>query len=257
MVEIVFLGTGGGRFNLIAQRRGTGGFRINGLINFHVDPGPGALIACKKFRQDPRKVDVLVVSHNHVDHTTDSGAMVEAMTLHHWKPKGMAIGSKSAMQGDSHGDRGISHYHLKRLQSAQIAIPGKAITLHKDGKKAKLIPTRTQHEDKTGIGFVLEMEGKRIGYTSDTEYFEGISAQYKGCDALIINNLKREKDGVPGHLSSLDTIRILREAKPKAAYLTHMGLTLLKYGPEKEARRIEKESGVRTVAAKDGMRVTV
>jgi hypothetical protein len=45
MFEIVFLGTGGGRFSMITQKRRTGGLRvISEKMNVHVDPGPGALI---------------------------------------------------------------------------------------------------------------------------------------------------------------------------------------------------------------------
>ncbi len=41
-MKITFLGTGGGRFSAISQRRMTGGFRIDNLNgkNYHVDPGP-------------------------------------------------------------------------------------------------------------------------------------------------------------------------------------------------------------------------
>ena len=44
-IELVFLGTGGGRFATITQKRRTGGIRlISNRLNIHIDPGPGALI---------------------------------------------------------------------------------------------------------------------------------------------------------------------------------------------------------------------
>ena len=45
-MKLTFLGSGGGRFSAISQRRMTGGFRIDNLggKNYHIDPGPGALI---------------------------------------------------------------------------------------------------------------------------------------------------------------------------------------------------------------------
>ena len=45
-MKLQFLGTGGGRFATISQKRMTGGFRIDdmGKRNIHVDPGPGALV---------------------------------------------------------------------------------------------------------------------------------------------------------------------------------------------------------------------
>ena len=45
-MKITFLGTGGGRFSAISQRRMTGGFRIDKFKgkNYHFDPGPGGLV---------------------------------------------------------------------------------------------------------------------------------------------------------------------------------------------------------------------
>lgn len=256
-MEIVFLGTGGGRWNLISQARRTGGLRINGPINIHVDPGPGALIACHDFRQDPTKVQLLVVTHNHIDHVNDAGVIAEAMSCYALRKKGWLIGSKSVILGDEKGDKGISNYHMNALARVLVAVPGKKICVNIGGKKALLTPTRVKHDDKTGFGFTLEMGGKKIGYTSDTEYFEGIAAQYSGCDILIANSLKSKDDGVPGHLFTWGTIKLFKQAQPKLGIIAHMGMRLIKSGPEKEAQKIQKESGVRTIAAKDGMRIDV
>jgi phosphoribosyl 1,2-cyclic phosphodiesterase len=225
-MEIVFLGTGGGRFNLIEQYRRTGGFRINGPIIFHVDPGPGALISSKLFGQDPSNVDVIISTHNHIDHVNDIGLLVEAMVL-------------------------------QKLKLSHIAIPGKPINLKKGGARATVLPTKTRHDDETGVGFVLGMGGARIGYTSDTEYFDGIAEQYLGCDVLILNLLKKAHDGIPGHMATDDAEKILRIAKPKLAIITHMGLSLLKSGPESEAKKLGAQSGVTTVAATDGLKISI
>lgn len=256
-MEIVFLGTGGGRWNLISQARRTGGFRINGSLDIHVDPGPGALIACRDFGQDPSKVKLLVVTHNHIDHVNDAGVIAEAMSGYSLQKRGWLIGSKSVILGDKNGDKGVSNYHMGALSHVEVATPGKEIRVEISGRKALLAPTRVKHDDRTGFGFTLEMDGKKIGYTSDTEYFEGIAGQYRGCDMLIANNLKSKDDGVPGHLFSGGTIKLFRQASPKLGVIAHMGMRLIKSGPEKEAQKIEKESGVRTIAATDGMKIGV
>jgi phosphoribosyl 1,2-cyclic phosphodiesterase len=256
-MEIVFLGTGGGRFNLIEQYRRTGGFRINGPIIFHVDPGPGALISSKLFGQDPSNVDVIISTHNHIDHVNDIGLLVEAMVLRSRAKKGEIIGSKEVIDGDCKGDKGITNYHLQKLKLSHIAIPGKPINLKKGGARATVLPTKTRHDDETGVGFVLGMGGARIGYTSDTEYFDGIAEQYLGCDVLILNLLKKAHDGIPGHMATDDAEKILRIAKPKLAIITHMGLSLLKSGPESEAKKLGAQSGVTTVAATDGLKISI
>ncbi|MCX8198061.1 MAG: MBL fold metallo-hydrolase [Candidatus Micrarchaeota archaeon] len=258
MVEIVFLGTGGGRVNLIFQKRRTAGFRINGSLKIHVDPGPGTLAACKQFGQDPRKTDALVVTHNHIDHVNDASLIAEAMSNYALSKNGFLVASKSVIDGDENGDRGISRYHQSKIAHVHAAKPGLPINLSgKAGKSAIVYPTKVEHNDPTGFGFVLKIDGKSIGYTSDTEYFPGLSEQFEGCDLLIANVIKPAKDSLDGHLHSQTAARLFSEAKPKMAVITHIGMKLMKAGPEKEAARISKASGIPTIAASDGMRLKI
>ncbi|MFA6213812.1 MAG: MBL fold metallo-hydrolase [Candidatus Micrarchaeia archaeon] len=258
-MEIVFLGTGGGRFNLISQVRRTGGFLLKGSLQMHVDPGPGALVACKAFSQDATKTGVVVVTHNHIDHLNDAALMLEAINCFPGRKKGELVASKSILAGDEYGEKGISSYFLEKLSSARVAVPGKPLALGSGRKAAALLPTPVKHEDGTGFGFVLEMDGARVGYTSDTEYFPALSRHFSGCDALIANNLKPSRDAIGGHLFTSDTARLLSGCSkpPKLCVITHLGMSLLKAGPEKEAEKIEKASGVRTIAAEDGMEIAV
>jgi len=255
MVEILFLGTGGGRFNLISQLRRTAGFCICGSFNIYVDPGPGALVACKEFSFDLSKVNFLVVTHNHIDHTNDAGLIAEAMSDYSRKKRGWLIASKSVIKGDELGDRGITNYHMNKLEHVRVARHGQKIEIRAGKRRATLVPVKVRHEDSSGFGFVLKMDGKRIGYTSDTEYYAGISKHYSNCDLLIANNLKSADDSVPGHLYGSTTARLLSESKPKAAVITHLGRRLIISGPQNEAKRISRLSGVKTTAAKDGMRI--
>jgi len=252
-MEIVFLGTGGGRFNLISQLRRTGGFAILGSTRFHVDPGPGALAACHEFSIDPKKTDAVVVTHNHIDHLNDAELMLEAINCYPDQKRGILVSTKSVLVADEFGERSISTYFTRKAERAHVVAQGKQIAL----KGAVLTPTPVRHEDKTGFGFVLEMDGARIGYTSDTEYFPSLPKHFPRCDILIANNLKAGADGVPGHLYSTTTAKLLSECSPKLCVLSHMGRSLIKSGPAAEAKKIEAQSGVRTIAAEDGMRLDV
>ncbi|MFA6908199.1 MAG: MBL fold metallo-hydrolase, partial [Candidatus Micrarchaeia archaeon] len=170
-MEIVFLGTGGGRFNLISQLRRTGGFAILGSLQLHIDPGPGALAACHDFSIDPRRTDAVVVTHNHIDHLNDASLMLEAINCYPDRTKGTFISTKSVLEGDEFGERGISSYFTRKLSRAVVVRQGKSVKIN----GATLTPTPVRHEDRTGFGFVLEMDGNRVGYTSDTEYFPALS----------------------------------------------------------------------------------
>ena len=254
-MEIIFLGTGGGRFNLISQMRRTGGFLILGKQQLHVDPGPGALAACHDFSIDPKKTDAVVVTHNHIDHLNDAALMLEAINCFPNQKRGTLVASKSILAGDEYGERGISSYFINKLSSSCIASHGKPVLIGSGSRSARLFPTPVRHDDMTGFGFVLEMDGKRVGYTSDTEYFNALPSHFMNCDLLVANNLKAGDDGVPGHLYSDTTVKLLTACSPRLCVLSHMGSSLIKAGPALEAKKIEKASGVRTIAATDGMRV--
>ncbi len=281
MVDILFLGTGGGRVNLIRQLRGTGGFLLLGQqLTIHVDPGPGALLRLHDARQDPTKTDALIVTHMHIDHVSDANVLTEAMTNFALQKGGCLVASKSVISGDKFGDKSVSTYHQSKLEQCITLAAGeeKKITIAHPTRKSHSEPRRgaspppqfqvppdppptsfiiravpTRHDDPDGFGFVLALEGVRIGYTSDTEYIPAVhNAAFAGVDALIANNLKRADDGLAGHLQTDHLVSLLKSAQPKLCILSHMGMGLLQYGPELEAAAIQKASGVPTFAARDG-----
>jgi phosphoribosyl 1,2-cyclic phosphodiesterase len=53
-----------------------------------------------------------------------------------------------------------------------------------------------------------------------------------------------------------DAIQIVESVHPEKAILTHLGMRMIFRGPSKEAKLIEQKTGVSTVAASDGMRVS-
>ena len=254
-MEIIFLGTGGGRFNLLKQIRATGGFRINSKsANIHIDPGPGALLHSLRLGLDLLKLDCVVVSHYHVDHVNDAELLVEAMSNYTKEKGGIIIGSKYTIEGDELGDSGIGIYHQRLAGEICIAKHGEKKKFKTKKGEFEMEFIKAKHDEETAFGFKLWLDGKIIGYTSDTEYFDGIGEQYKNCDYLIVHCLKPEPDKYHGHLTSSDVTKILKTAKPKLAILSHFGMRML-YIADKEATKIENESGVRTIAAKDGMKI--
>lgn len=254
-MEIVFLGTGGGRINLLRQIRATGGFRINSAsANIHVDPGPGALLHSLRLDLDLLKLDAVVVTHYHVDHVNDAELLVEAMSQHTKKRSGLLIGSEYTIQGDATGDKGVSAYHQRLAGEVYVAKPGERKKFKTPKGEFEMEFIKAQHDEATAFGFKLWLDDAVIGYTSDTEYYEGLGEAYRHCDYLIVHCLKPEPDAYHGHLTSEGAIKILKIAKPKLAILSHFGMKMIPIA-EKEAERIERETGVRCVAAKDGMRI--
>ncbi|MDD5317701.1 MAG: MBL fold metallo-hydrolase [Candidatus ainarchaeum sp.] len=251
MVEIVFLGSGGGRFVLVSQLRSCAGFRIVGSKTVHVDPGPCYLSQCAKLKLKPSDVDVLLLSHGHVDHANDANLVIEAMTGSGKKRRGAVFGGKGALLGSDEFDRSITRYHEKLVE--------KYVALEEGGEAefegVKATATKTAHREAEGVGFIISIDGKRIGYSGDTEYFEGMGNGLEACDAVVLNALQPRGSAISGHFGTEAAVKLLKgiRRKPALAVIQHFGMGMLKAGPEVEAAFIQGETGVRTVAARDGM----
>lgn len=249
-MKITFLGTGGGRFSAISQRRMTGGFRIDNLNgkNYHVDPGPGALVRTYQFGFDPRNLDGVFVSHAHTDHYNDAEILIEAMTRGMTKEYGVVLGNKSVLDGYERWGPGISKYHQSHSKK-YVLEPNQVENINGCSVKG----TKTVHGDPEGVGFQIDYRGFKISYTSDTGYFEDLHKYHEGADILIASVIRPGNKAIRGHLCSRNFIELLKEVKPKLAIMTHFGLKMLSIDPIDEAKRITKETGVKTLAAFDGM----
>ena len=276
-MKLFFLGTGGGRINLVRQFRSTAGFLIAGSKSIYVDPGVGVVNQSNRYKIPLNNVDILFVSHIHPDHANDAELLTEVMTHATLVKRGIILADSLSLKGSNIFIRiiaaitsplakllpklfkkikidnpAISDYHQDLVQSIHIFSPGKVLQI--DG--IKLIGTHTKH-DSPAVGFVLEMDGKRIGYTSDTEYFEGITEEYKNCDIIIINMLRATKPDFAGHFYAETVAKFLKEAKPKKALITRFGGQFFKLNPNIITKKIQEDSGVSTAATRDGMIVEV
>ncbi|RLG92709.1 MAG: MBL fold metallo-hydrolase [Candidatus Hecatellales archaeon] len=251
-MELFFLGTGGGRFSIITQKRRTGGIRIiHDKLNIHLDPGPGALIYSLEKNMDPRKINMVMVSHSHPDHYTDAEILIEAMTGGALKKSGTLICAKSVTVGNDVCGPSISKYHK--------SLPREVVELEAGGKyvsdAVKIEAVKSIHYDPDTIGFKLTFsDGKTLGYTSDTEYFEGLGEAYKNVDLLVLCVIRPRGMPLKWHMCIDDAVKVVGEAKPKKAILTHFGMRMiLNTTPEVEAKYVEEQTGIPTIAAYDGM----
>lgn len=253
-IEITLLGTGGGRFATITQKRRTAGIRIiSEDLNFHLDPGPGALVYSINGGLNPQKLNAVFVSHCHPDHYTDAEVLIEAMTKGTTKKRGVLVASRSVLHGNEIGfNPVVSKYHQQMPERVIEASPNKNFQIG----NINVFVTEARHTDPDTVGFRFETsEFGSFAYTSDTEYFEGLSKYYEDVRLLMLCVMRPSGKPWKGHMTTNDAIKIIEEAHPEQAILTHFGMQMLFKGPAREAKLIEKETGVPTIAAKDGMQI--
>jgi len=249
--EIIFLGTGGGRFATITQKRRTAGIRIiSDSLNLHLDPGPGALVHSINEGLDPQKINAIFVSHCHPDHYTDAEVLIEAMTRGMTRKRGVLVAARSVLSGSKTCEASISKYHQQMPEQKIEAVPKMKFQVG----NVNVSVTEARHTDPDTVGFRFEtQEFGDFAYTSDTEYFEDISKYYEGVRLLMLCVMRPAGKPWKGHMTTNDAIKIVEATHPEQVVLTHLGLQMIFKGPASEAKLIEGKTGVPTVAAVDGM----
>ena len=237
---------------MITQKRRTAGIRIIGDgVNLQLDPGPGALVHSIEEGLDPGKVRAVLVSHCHPDHYTDAEVFVEAMTHGMTRKQGLLAAPKSVLEGGKACEVSISSYHQQMVEKRIEVKPG----LDFEVGPVNVSTTEARHTDPEAVGFRFRTEFGDFAYTSDTEYFNEIAKYYENVRLLALCVMRPSGRPWKGHMSTEDAIKIISEAHPERAVMTHLGMSMLLQGPEKEAKIIQDKTGVTTIAAVDGMTV--
>lgn len=251
MDELIFLGTGGARFVVFRQIRASGGIWLSlGGTNLLVDPGPGCLVKClsKREKLDPASLDGIILSHRHLDHSADVNVMIEAMSGGGFKKRGIVFAPRDALEEDP--------VILKYLRGY---VDGIGILEERGEYEIGEIrfgtPVKHIHGKVEAYGINFSTPRFTISYIVDTRFFPELVNHYRG--EILILNVVRLKPSDLDHLSLEDAKVIISSVKPKLAILTHFGMTMIRAKPWEVAKSVEEETGVKTMAARDGMKLNL
>ena len=250
---IKFMGTAGARFVVSKQLRSSAGTwcSLQGL-NILIDPGPGTLSRCFSSRPklDPEKIDAIILTHRHLDHSTDINVLIEAMTHGTFVHRGALFAPADAVDGDEP----VVFCH------ARLAVG--RLELLREGGRYQLedfdftAPVCHQHPVET-YGLTFNLPYGRISLISDTAYFPELVEHYARSDILILNVVLFEP--VPfkviQHLDLESASILIRAIRPRLAVMTHFGTTMLNHRPHHLAERLTGETGVQVIAATDGKKL--
>ncbi len=250
--KLVFLGTGGDAIVVGGQIRSSGGIILQVEDNqFHIDPGPGALARARDYGVNLRNNVAVLVSHNHLNHCNDINAVISAMTLNGLDKKGVLITNKSAFNGTPEMEPILTKYHRGLIERNIILEPGQRVGIN----EIEIRATHAQHTDPSTIGFKFMTPQFALGYSSDTGYISELVEDYKEVDIMVLNVVYPREMKDKYMLSIDDAIRLLPEIRPKLAILTHFGIKLQEMDFLNEVRKVQKETKIQTIAAKDGMSI--
>lgn len=242
-----FLGTAGARFVMIKQLRASGGVWIFSQgANVLVDPGPGSLLRCAASRPklDPSKLDGIILTHRHLDHSGDINVMIEAMTEGGFKKRGMVF-----CPSDAVGDDPVILKYAR-------AFPEKIEILEENSRYEVAgfkFQTSIRHiHPVLTYGLKFEIDKTSVSLLTDTRYFDGLVDFYR-TDILIISVVFFAPRPGIDHLSLPEAESLIKQIKPKKAILTHFGMTMLKAKPHIQAEELSQRLGIEVKAASDGM----
>lgn len=221
---IKYLGTSGGRFSMIRQLRSTGGlwFRYGGVQGV-IDPGPGSLahICAARPALEIASADVVMLTHKHIDHSTDVNVVIEGMTHGGFDSRGMLVAPDDALRGN---DPVVLKYSQKRIPKIKIPEEGGKIEL---GDGVMVEPVIHLHHGVDCFGYIFRKEGLREwGIISDSRMMPYFRSRYSACAFISINATFPDRKPRLDHISIAEARELLSKIHPKLAVLTHLGAML-------------------------------
>ncbi len=261
--ELIILGSGGGRYHCKKQHRGTGGLvlrALNGNIQCHIDPGPGAITKINEIGIDAVKTNYIFLTHHHTDHSMSIPIIIESSQedYKYKSPSGTLIAPPDYLER-------LEPYYKHLLETVIPVKEGRSYDLEQGFKISKT--THTHHGFVENYGYILEIGEPHknyhytIAFTSDTAEFPEYVKTYKGVDILVANILRPDDIKCGKHMTINEFIPLLKRIKPKICVLIHFGGYMDNpNNGDRVPEQIAKVQGAvgeqtRVVGGEDGLRI--
>ncbi len=240
------MGTAGARFMVAKQLAASGGLYIEeGQTRLACDPGPGAVVGYAQRHIDLTQLDGILVSHRHLDHCGDVNVMVEAMTEGGFRPRGTLFCTNDALDDDP-----VVLRYLRGWPEELVRLAPESTF------RVGSIEFRTTRRHPHGVETYGIRFGDRLGWITDSGYYDGIAEDHRA-EVMILHTVLLERRPELPHLGIDDAARIIAEAQPKVALITHFGMMVWRAGPDRLAQDLSQRTGCDVRAARDGLTIEV
>jgi len=220
-LELILLGTG---TCVPTGRRGPSAYAI--LHDDQVillEMGGGCLEKLARAGVSYLQVDTVILSHFHVDHTSELPLFLFANNYGETAPRDRDLTIL--------GPPGLDDF-LGRLENLYRWVAPKEYKINLlQGEGTFSLPGNigvktitAEHDRGNALSIRLETPGKSLTYSGDTGYHEGIVSLAKETDLLLIecSHSEGREDKVEGHLTPLSSARIAKKSRAKKTVLTHL-----------------------------------
>jgi ribonuclease BN (tRNA processing enzyme) len=185
--------------------------------NILVDVGPSIVRRLLEYGYTTRDIDMVILTHFHVDHTADLSTFLFASNFDVVpRTKGLSV----------LGGQGLNDFYKSLLAVYPWLLPKSYdISLHEmpEGilrKNGLTITTAHMVHNNESIGVRIE-EDKSIVFSGDTDYTESLMELAKETDLLVVECSFPERK-VNGHLNLAMLQKVVDQAKPTRVILSHL-----------------------------------
>jgi ribonuclease BN (tRNA processing enzyme) len=198
---------------------------------FLMDCGPTTLLAMKKAGFDPRRLDVVFLSHLHGDHFGGLPFFFISSLYEHPRDKPLHIAGPSGSE-----ERVIELYRL--MYGGDI--PPLRFHLLQPGETELILgihvlPFRVTHQIQAiSLGLKISYEGKQILFSGDSAWTDLFLSHARGADLFLCECSFYEQESA-NHLNYKTLREKLSRLECKKLVLTHLGEEMLQRRKELQA----------------------
>ena len=186
-------------------------------LNILIDVGPSVVRRLLEYGFTTRDIDVIILTHFHVDHTADLSTFLFASNYDvEARAKELSVLGGDGLHDFYRGLLAVYPWLLPRSYEISLREMSKG-TLNKGGL---VITTAQMEHNNESIGVRVE-ERKRVTFSGDTDYTKNLVELASGTD-LLIAECSFPARKVDGHLNLETLQKIVDEAKPKRVLISHL-----------------------------------
>lgn len=185
-----------------------------------VDCGAGTLVQLGKNKLDYREIDIVCITHYHVDHISDLNPLIQALN---WTPKFNR--TRDLVLVGPEGFKKFFNTYLKPIAGSPRPNTYKIIIKEIKGKlnfEDFIIYSHKTKHSKESIAYKFIEGNKSLVISGDTDFEQGLCEFSKNVDVLMLECAFANKDKEKGHLIPRECGKIAKLANTKKLILTHI-----------------------------------